>query len=139
MNLSRMAIIAGVTSLSISFSAVTAADEAVSDPLAQCYQIIGDAPRTELAGCLDEKLKTADTRMNTVLGQKKQDISSLNSAGSKRAINSLNASQSAFITFRDSECRHRYDATFGGSGAGDIMKACQIELTNWRIKQLQEN
>lgn len=134
MHLSRMAVIAGVISISIGFSAVSAAD-----PLAECYQTIGDMPRTKLAGCLDEKLNAADTQLNTVLLQKKQEITSLNSAGSEEAIRSLNASQSAFITFRDSECRYRYDATFGGSGAGDIMKACQIELTESRTQQLQEN
>jgi len=139
MYLSRMAVIAGVISMSIGFSAVNAAEEKKADPLAECYQAIGDMPRTKLAGCLDKKLSAAETQLNTVLLQKKQKITSLNSAGSEEAIRSLNASQSAFITFRDSECRYRYDATFGGSGAGDIMKACQIELTEWRTQQLQEN
>ncbi|RUT66949.1 UmoC [Morganella morganii] len=139
MYLSRMAVIMGITSLSIGFSAITAAEEIKADPLIQCYQTIGNAPRTKLAGCLDEKLNAVNIRLNTVLLQKKQEITSLNSAGSKEAIHSLNISGSAFITFRDAECRYRYDATFGGSGAGDIMKACLIELTEWRVQQLQEN
>ncbi|HHZ8503804.1 TPA: UmoC family flagellar biogenesis regulator [Morganella morganii] len=139
MNLSRTAVMLSITGLSISFSAVTAAEEKGLSPLEQCYQSVGDAPRTKIAGCLDAKLNTANTRLNTILAQQKQEIASLNSAGSEQAIQSLNLSHSAFITFRDAECRYRYDATLGGSGAGDIMKACQIELTNWRIKQLQEN
>ncbi|MEQ5119917.1 lysozyme inhibitor LprI family protein [Morganella morganii] len=139
MNLSRTAVILGIAGLSTSFSAVTVAEEKGSSPLEQCYQSVGDAPRTKIAGCLDAKLNTANARLNTILAQQKQEIASLNSAGSEQAIQSLNLSHSTFIAFRDAECRYRYDATLGGSGAGDIMKACQIELTNWRIKQLQEN
>lgn len=139
MNLSRTAVILGIAGLSISFSAVTVAEEKGSSPLEQCYQSVGDAPRTKIAGCLDAKLNTANARLNTILAQQKQEIASLNSAGSEQAIQSLNLSHSTFIAFRDAECRYRYDATLGGSGAGDIMKACQIELTNWWIKQLQEN
>lgn len=115
------------------------AEEKGLSPLEQCYQSAGDAPRTKIAGCPDAKLNAANTRLNTILAQQKQEITSLHSAGSEKAIQSLNLSHSAFITFRDAECRYRYDATLGGSGAGDIMKACQIDLTNWRIKQLQEN
>ncbi|EPP1218765.1 UmoC family flagellar biogenesis regulator [Morganella morganii] len=139
MNLSRTAVILGIVGLSISFPAVTMAEEKRLSPLEQCYQSVGDSPRTKIAGCLGAKLNAANTRLNTILAQKKQEIASLHSAGSEKAIQSLNLSHSAFITFRDAECRYRYDATLGGSGAGDIMKACQIDLTNWRIKQLQEN
>lgn len=139
MNLSRTAVILGIAGLSISFSAVTMAEEKGLSPLEQCYQSVGDAPRTKIAGCLDAKLNTANTRLNTILARQKQETASLHSAGSEKAIQSLNLSHSTFITFRDAECRYRYDATLGGSGAGDIMKACQIDLTNWRIKQLQEN
>lgn len=139
MSLSRTAVIMGIAGLSISFSAVTMAEEKGLSPLEECYQSVGDAPRTKIAGCLDAKLNAANTRLNTILAQQKQEITSLNSAGSEKAIQSLNLSHSAFIAFRDAECRYRYDAALDGSGAGDIMKACQIDLTNWRIKQLQEN
>lgn len=115
------------------------AEEKGLSPLEQFYQSAGDAPRTKIAGYPDAKLNAANTRLNTILAQQKQEITSLHSAGSEKAIQSLNLSHSAFITFCDAECRYRYDATLGGSGAGDIMKACQIDLTNWRIKQLQEN
>lgn len=37
MYLSRMAVIAGVISMSIGFSAVSAAEEKKADPLAECY------------------------------------------------------------------------------------------------------
>lgn len=104
MNLSRTAVILGIVGLSISFSAVTVAEEKGLSPLEQCYQSVGDAPRTKIAGCLGAKLKAADTRLNTILTQQKQEIASLNSAGSKKAIQSLNLSHSAFITFRDAEC-----------------------------------
>ena len=64
MYLSRMAVIAGVISMSIGFSAVSAAEEKKSDPLAECYQTIGDMPRTKLAGCLDKKLSAAERKQN---------------------------------------------------------------------------
>ncbi|EPU3935830.1 hypothetical protein ACVWYD_002388 [Morganella morganii] len=64
MNLSRTAVMLSITGLSISFSAVTAAEEKGLSPLEQCYQSVGDAPRTKIAGCLDAKLNTANTRLN---------------------------------------------------------------------------
>ena len=50
MNLSRTAVILGIAGLSISFSAVTVAEEKGLSPLEQCYQSVGDAPRTKIAG-----------------------------------------------------------------------------------------
>ena len=114
------------------------AEEKGLSPLEQCYQSVGDAPRTKLqaAGCKTEYRKC---HLNTILARQNRKLHHSIQPGSEKAIQSLNLSHSAFITFRDAECRYRYDATLGGSGAGDIMKACQIDPTNWRIKQLQEN
>lgn len=133
----RTVIISGFIGLGFTFSAASVASEKITNPLEQCYESIGDAPRTELAGCLTAKFNAADTQLKSVVKQEKDNLASLKSAGSKKAIKSLNASQTAFTTFRDTECQRRYDAALGGSGAGDFMKACQVELTEWRIQQLQ--
>ena len=74
MNLSRTAVILGIVGLSISFSAVTVAEEKGLSPLEQCYQSVGDAPRTKIAGCLGAKLKAADTRLNTILAQQNRKL-----------------------------------------------------------------
>lgn len=63
MNLFRTAVILGIAGLSISFSAVTAAEEKGLNPLEQCYQSVGDAPRTEIAGCPDAKLNAGIVMM----------------------------------------------------------------------------
>lgn len=61
MNLSRTAVILGIVGLSISFPAVTMAEEKGLSPLEQCYQSVGDSPRTKIAGCLGAKLNAANT------------------------------------------------------------------------------
>ncbi|OBU12248.1 lysozyme inhibitor LprI family protein [Morganella psychrotolerans] len=133
----RTIIISGFIGSGFTFSATSVAGEKTTNPLEQCYESVGDAPRTELTGCLTAKFNTADIQLKNVVKQEKNQLASLKSAGSKKAIKSLNTSQAAFTAFRDTECQRRYDAALGGSGAGDFMKACQIELTEWRIQQLQ--
>ncbi|ELX8378731.1 UmoC family flagellar biogenesis regulator [Providencia vermicola] len=128
-----------LTTLLLSYSSMLfAANGNIANSLAQCYQEIGDNPRTQIADCLKVKLVVAEKNMNESLLKARESLAAVDSSATKPALESLATSQKDFIVYRNSECQRQSDTLLGGSGAGDIYLACQIEQTEMRTKTLQE-
>ncbi|MFC7064669.1 lysozyme inhibitor LprI family protein [Brucella rhizosphaerae] len=106
------------------------------DTLTQCYDEIGDAPRTELSACFDKKEKQAATALELKIEEVRKEITDTDSSGSKDALASLTKSQETFEIFKKAECSRVRDAAMGGSGADDEARACAIDLTIWRTQRL---
>jgi uncharacterized protein YecT (DUF1311 family) len=129
----NMATISAGTAAKI---AVTSGAQAGS--LNECYSAIGDQPQTALQSCLKDKRSKAMSRMNVAYQKLVARTKKIDSSATAKALTSLNASQKAFDGFKDAECQWKGDAVMGGSGAGDILISCEVDLMRWRAKQLAE-
>ncbi|MDX7987366.1 DUF1311 domain-containing protein [Xenorhabdus sp. 12] len=138
-NLSLLSVTSIILCLPFSSIANTHADkDVIADPLTQCYNQIGDAPRTAIQGCLTSKLTAADSAMTKAVRDNKTNLEQTGSSATKTAIASLKKSQKDFLRFRESECQRQSDAILGGSGSGDVFLSCKVELTYSRVKSLQK-
>lgn len=52
-------------------------------------------------------------------------------------LNATKQSNQDFRDFLNSECRKIMLRTLPGNAAGGLMRTCEIELINWRLKQLK--
>nr|ELR5096748.1 DUF1311 domain-containing protein [Providencia rettgeri] len=86
--------------------------------------------------CLQSKLDKADELMKQALTDNETHLKQLNSSATTQAITSLKKSQDDFLAFRVSECQRQADALLGGTGMGDVMLACKVQLTYSRIEAL---
>ncbi|MGQ7951264.1 lysozyme inhibitor LprI family protein [Providencia rettgeri] len=119
-----------------SYADATPDTKVTEGPLKECYEQIADAPRTAVQACLQSKLDKADELMKQALTDNETYLKQLNSSATTQAITSLKKSQDDFLAFRVSECQRQADALLGGTGMGDVMLACKVQLTYSRIEAL---
>jgi uncharacterized protein YecT (DUF1311 family) len=112
--------------------------DAQSGALNECYETIGDEPRTALQSCLERKTREATSQMNFAYKKLEAKTKEIDSSATAKALTSLLASQNAFERFKDAQCRWEGDSVMGGSGSGDISSSCNVDLTRWRTKQLSD-
>jgi uncharacterized protein YecT (DUF1311 family) len=109
------------------------------DALAACQAAIGNQPRTAMQGCLKARLKDAGGKMRTAYAQVESGLKKIDSSATPEAVRALKQSQDSFNSFMHKECRRQGAALLGGSGAGDVELACQVDLTHWRTAILRKN
>jgi uncharacterized protein YecT (DUF1311 family) len=124
-------------------SAVTAAKTAVTSnaragALNECYSAIGDQPRTALQSCLVRKIREAESQMNIAFKKLEIKTKEIDSSTTAKALTSLRASQNAFERFKNAQCQWEGDSVMGGSGSGDFLNSCKVDLMRWRTKQLAD-
>jgi uncharacterized protein YecT (DUF1311 family) len=124
-------------------STTTAAKTAVSSDarvgaLNECYDTIGDQPRTALQSCLERKTREVTSQMYIAYKKLEAETKAIDSSATAKALTSLLASQKAFETFKDAQCQWEGDSLMGGSGSGDVLTACKVDLIRWRTKQLSD-
>jgi uncharacterized protein YecT (DUF1311 family) len=107
--------------------------------LAACQDAIGNQPRTAMQGCLDSRLKQAREKMQAAYAQVESELKKIGSSATPDALRALKQSQDSFNSFMHKECRREGAALLGGSGAGDVELACQVDLTHWRTMMLRKN
>ena len=116
------------------------AEKAVNkDPLAQCYestQSITVNVKEAIRTCLTAKLTEATEHLDYAYTQVQADLEEIDSAGTPAAVKALDQSRTAFVEFRDTECERQSTAMMGGTGSGNVLLSCQIQLNDWRSKQL---
>jgi uncharacterized protein YecT (DUF1311 family) len=132
--LCRAALIFSFLALAVSSGFASSADA-----LNECNKQIGSAPRTDLQPCLVKKISQADAEMRQAYSKVEQSLKTIDSASTTQALASLKTSQGAFLRFRQAECKRISDAAMGGSGAGDFLQSCRVNLTRQRTKQLTED
>lgn len=92
--------------------------------LAQCRR------GTETAGCLDTLLQLAEQDLTQIYARHYVDARELDAAaGNDDRMNAFRRSAEAFKAYREAECARR--------GAGDVAKACMVELTRRRALDLR--
>ena len=95
--------------------------------LAECLRSNVDRSDRDLTGTLEAAIKSIDGRQGLLATQK------------ARWRHSLNDSESAWLTWRDSECQDvaPFEAGIGAKGVGDPRLACIIDQNARRIGDLK--
>ena len=119
-------------------SIITAANDAQTGALNECYNTIGDQPRTALQPCLERKTREVTSQMNIAYKKLEARTKEIDSSATAKALASLLASQKAFEKFKDAQCQWESDSAMGGSGAGDFLSACKVDLMRFRTQQLSD-
>lgn len=131
----------GAVNMASTPTTTTAKTAVTSDAgaLKECYDAIGDdQPRTALQPCLERKTREVTSQMNIAYKKLEAQTKEIDSSATAKALESLLASQKAFEKFKDAQCQWESDSMMGGSGSGDILSACKVDLMRWRTKQLSE-
>lgn len=115
-------------------SAATAEDKHQQGVSAKCFN---KEYRPDIAPCLDTKLAELNQKLALLHSELSKQYIKLNPPGISVAIKSLDNAQKSFFKFRRDECKRIGDAAFGGSGAGDLERACEVDLTYWYINKLK--
>ncbi len=105
-------------------------------PLALCWQQASS--RVALAPCLEKLLADARRRLSITQSRVEGEAAELDRVTSYRSKNvaRTRASDEHWRAYRDAECDRQAEAMSPGTGSGDVYLACQITLTNERVKQL---
>ncbi|KJJ99855.1 MULTISPECIES: lysozyme inhibitor LprI family protein [Pseudomonas] len=127
-----------IVATAFAMGTATAQESAESGALNECYESTGDQPRTALQPCLERKAVEATSQMTTAYNTLEAQTKEIDSSATAKALASLRASQEAFEKFKDAQCQWQADAAMGGSGAGDFLSACNVDLIRWRTKQLAD-
>lgn len=106
---------------------------AVADPATEC----GGSSQVEIGACVADTLQRVDAAVDVYLGFAMRAAEELDDlTGRSVTVESLEASQSAWTTYRDAHCDY-VGATFGGgSGTGIAINSCRIKLGRDRAEDL---
>ena len=127
-----------VTPTTTSAEKIAVTSDAHAGALNDCYNTIGDQPRTALQSCLENKTREVTSQMNIAYKKLEAQTKEIDSSATAKALTSLLASQKAFEKFKDAQCQWEGDSVMGGSGSGDILSSCKVDLIRWRTKQLSD-
>lgn len=135
-------VVATSFAVGTAFAQVPAKPDVAGDEQAgalnECYKIVGVQPRTALQPCLERLTREATSQMNIAYKKMEADTKAIDSSATAKALTSLLASQKAFEKFKDAQCQWEGDASMGGTGYGDFINSCTVDLIRWRTKQLSD-
>jgi uncharacterized protein YecT (DUF1311 family) len=106
-----------------------------ADPAFECNT--GASSQVEIGACVAETEARVDAAVEAALGFAMTSATDLDEiTGREVAAPALEASQSAWVAYRDAHCEFA-GATFGGgSGTGIAIGSCRIELGRTRVAEL---
>lgn len=123
--------IRATASLLASFTSLAA--PAWADPTLECP----GGSQVETGDCLARTEGRVDQALAAALGFARQAAEELDRTTQRAmAVPALDRAQVAWAAYRDAQCDY-VGATFGGgSGTGQVIRACRIELGRVRVDQL---
>jgi len=120
--------------------AVFAATPVAADPVSECYQLFDT--HSEASACLTQRVKGTEGVLKDAYAAAQKSAAAMEKVtdGSMKPVAPLEASQKAFETYRKAACDEAIPPMWGGgSGTGDAVAACQIEMNRQRAAFLKEN
>jgi uncharacterized protein YecT (DUF1311 family) len=105
----------------------------LADPTLECP----GGSQIEIGSCLAETEQRVEQSLGSAIEIARRMATDLDEAtGRSVAVEALDKGQAAWSAFRDAHCDY-VGATFGGgSGTGQAIRACRIELTRERVDRL---
>ncbi|MGD9512148.1 MAG: lysozyme inhibitor LprI family protein [Geminicoccaceae bacterium] len=112
---------------------LAAALPARADPRLECP----DGTQLELSACLARTEAAVDRALATALESVRQAAAELDrTTGRPAAAPALDRAQAAWAAYRDAQCAYVGSSYGGGSGTGQAIRACRIDLGRARTDQL---
>jgi uncharacterized protein YecT (DUF1311 family) len=106
-----------------------------ADPSLECS--LSSSSQVETGNCLAAVEATTAEALSVVLGFAQDAAQELDDiTGRAVALPALQASQSSWEAWRDTECAYAGTLFGGGSGTGIAIRSCRITLTRNRIEAL---
>jgi uncharacterized protein YecT (DUF1311 family) len=114
---------------------VLAPSAAHADPVAECQAITSN--QIETGQCLQDTLSTVESVMSRALQRAQTKADSIDQVtGRPGAREALDQSQLTWAQFRTTDCQVPGALAAGGSGSGQFVTGCQIDLTRARTREL---
>ncbi len=113
--------------------------EAKADAMQECYAATQNMKMDVAAAmgeCLNMKLEQSTTLLNTSYSQQRDKIEGIETIQNTAAIAALDDSQTAFMSFRESECKYKSLLEEKVENSDNAFVACKIQMNNWRAGQL---
>jgi uncharacterized protein YecT (DUF1311 family) len=106
-----------------------------ADPVEECQAITNN--QIETGQCLQDTLGTVESVMRLAVQRAQAKADSIDQVtGRPNARQTLDQSQLAWAQFRDTDCQVPGALAAGGSGSGQFVIGCQIDLTRARTIEL---
>ena len=116
-------------------AAIGLLESAAANPLVECGVLTSSGSR--VPDCLQTQIEVSTRAMEEVLGLARGKAQELDEAsGADAAVLAVEASQQAWVAFRDTNCQLRADLAASGTDAEAMQLACQIEMTRQRMDEL---
>jgi len=95
----------------------------------------------EQRSCLEAQFREAEKRLTLTEQSTMAKIAAWDEDTGYRSASkkALSASNSAFRKYRANQCEYEWSLAAGGNGATDMRLSCAIELTQSRIKLLEDS
>ena len=107
----------------------------LADPTLECG--VDAQSQIEIGDCLTAVDATVNAALEQALSFAREAASDLDGAtGRAESAPALEASQAAFVAYRDAQCGYVGSTWAGGSGTGLAITACRIGLARDRIDAL---
>jgi uncharacterized protein YecT (DUF1311 family) len=109
--------------------------KAKADPVAECQAITNN--QIETGQCLQDTLGTVESVMHLALQRAQAKADAIDQVTVRpNARQTLDQSQLTWAQFRDTDCQVPGALAAGGSGSGQFVIGCQIDLTRARTIEL---
>ncbi len=96
--------------------------------------------QVEIASCVDAQVRILNQALDEAIGFAQDAASELDRVNERDvALPALEAAQTAWVAYRDTQCSYSAALFGGGSGAGIAEGACHVELTRSRIAELMDS
>jgi uncharacterized protein YecT (DUF1311 family) len=113
--------------------ALTGAVPARADPSLECPE----GSQVEIGQCLARTEAAVNRALATALGLAQQSAAELDrTTGRPMTMPALGQAQAAWTAWRDAQCDYVGATYGGGSGTGQAIRGCRIELGRARVDQL---
>lgn len=119
--------------LALAFGLACLASISAADPATEC----GGGNQVEIGACVADTLQRVDETVKIYLGFAMNSAGELDEiTGRQVALPALEASQTAWLAYRDAHCDYVGTTFGGGSGTGIGINSCKIELGRSRAAEL---
>ena len=122
----------GLASILILASAVLNTSAVAADALAECYRSADN--RLEVQACLKKELAETEKFYDDIVDRVLADLDRIQKR--KGAAKAFEESNKAFARYLDAECKWVEESYGSGTGSGDAILACRINLMKMRAGSL---
>lgn len=125
----------GLASILILASAVLNTSAVAADALAECYRSADN--RLEVQACLKKELAEAEKFYDDIVDRVLANARDLDRIQKRKgAAKAFEESNKAFARYLDAECKWVEESYGSGTGSGDAILACRINLMKMRAGSL---